>query len=715
MTTQEIIDNLPKAVLNWYPFEKDARIFVVKEDTLQFFVDDTKQYDYVIVTTVWEKEKDPVRLFEIARKKLAPSGRLFVLMNNRLGIRYFCGDKDPYTDTVVDCLEDYSNIGLDRANGKLYDKAQMEELLFRAGWEKMQFFSVFSDLQNPAHMYAEDYVPNENLTNRIFPTYNNPDTVFIEEKTLYQSLLRNGMLHQMANAYLVECVIDTALCDVCHVTSSLDRGEEGALFTIIHRSGVVEKRPAYPDGIKRIREITENLQRLKERGIEVVDAKVENGALVMPYIACETGQLYLGHLLHTDLEKFLLEMDRFRALILQSSEIEKADQKDGNGAVLAQGFIDMVPLNSFYQNGKFVFYDQEFCIEHMPANELIYRLISNFYSAEPQAVQIYPREKLLERYDLLRQRERWQNAEWKFLKKLRKETELLEYHKKTRLNKALMLENRKWLNQSAAFIHRYENIFDGLEGKQLILFGTGKYAQKFIELYGHDYPISLLLDNNPEKAGSELYGIKVESPEILQKLPKDNYKIMICIRDFSGVVRQLEEMQVDNFSIYNPNIQVPVKPRMSIQVQEVSREIPQKKPYHIGYVAGAFDMFHIGHLNLIRRAKEQCDYLIAGVMSDERMFELKQKYPVIPCHERMQVVAGCRYVDQVEELPLGRAGIRDAYEMFHFDCMFSGDDHSTNQGWLNAQAYLRTQGSDIVFVSYTKEQSSTEIRKKMQE
>ena len=74
---------------------------------------------------------------------------------------------------------------------------------------------------------------------------------------------------------------------------------------------------------------------------------------------------------------------------------------------------------------------------------------------------------------------------------------------------------------------------------------------------------------------------------------------------------------------------------------------------------------------------------------------------------------GCRHVDEVIDLPVDNAGIRDAYERVHFDCMFSGDDHADNPEWLSEQAYLRSMGSDIVFVPYTREVSSTEIREKV--
>ena len=90
------------------------------------------------------------------------------------------------------------------------------------------------------------------------------------------------------------------------------------------------------------------------------------------------------------------------------------------------------------------------------------------------------------------------------------------------------------------------------------------------------------------------------------------------------------------------------------------------KPYNVGYIAGVFDLFHIGHLNMFKRAKEQCKYLIVGVVSDEGggVRLNKQAEPFVPFDERIEMVRSSKYVDEAVKLPLNFCGTRDMYKIY---------------------------------------------------
>lgn len=135
--------------------------------------------------------------------------------------------------------------------------------------------------------------------------------------------------------------------------------------------------------------------------------------------------------------------------------------------------------------------------------------------------------------------------------------------------------------------------------------------------------------------------------------------------------------------------------------------------YKKGYCAGVFDLFHIGHVNLFRRAKEKCDYLIIGVLTDELVIHFKKNAPYIPFEERLQMVASCRYVDEAVPVTFETIGKLDAWDKYHYDCFFSGDDYSGNPVWMEEKRLLNERGSDVYFFSYTQTTSSTKIKQAM--
>ena len=134
------------------------------------------------------------------------------------------------------------------------------------------------------------------------------------------------------------------------------------------------------------------------------------------------------------------------------------------------------------------------------------------------------------------------------------------------------------------------------------------------------------------------------------------------------------------------------------------------KKYKVGYTTGVFDLFHIGHLNILKRAKEQCDFLIVGVSTDEVVESYKHKIPVIPFHERCAIVEAIKYVDQV--VPQTTMDKMEAYEKYHFDALFHGSDWKNSDMYNKIIEQLAEVGVDVVFLPHTEGISSTIIREK---
>ena len=143
----------------------------------------------------------------------------------------------------------------------------------------------------------------------------------------------------------------------------------------------------------------------------------------------------------------------------------------------------------------------------------------------------------------------------------------------------------------------------------------------------------------------------------------------------------------------------------SFQFKKESGRLDNSKRVKIGYLSGTFDLFHVGHLNLLRRAKQQCDYLIVGVHGSGSW---KGKETFIPLEERKAIVGACKYVDKVVD---SCAEDSDAWDLWHYDRLFVGSDYKGTPRFQRYEEYFADKGVEIVYFPYTQNTSSTQIRK----
>lgn len=140
------------------------------------------------------------------------------------------------------------------------------------------------------------------------------------------------------------------------------------------------------------------------------------------------------------------------------------------------------------------------------------------------------------------------------------------------------------------------------------------------------------------------------------------------------------------------------------------------KKYKNGYTTGVYDMFHVGHLNILRRAKDYCEFLVVGVSTDDVVFKNKNVFPIISFKDRVEIIKSIKYVDKV--IPQTRYDIEGkikAVKENKIDVVFVGSDWLGTEKWNKIEEELNKIGCDVVYLPHTDGISSTLLRKKINE
>ena len=363
------LSSLRTGLFSWYPFKEDAQVLEIgagfggltgllcsrcagvtaterspyrasaiarrwqQEGNLEVYAGEWseisfgKKFDYIILTGILERVcggTSDRRAYSAYLKKvsglLKEDGVVLLAVDNRLGLKYFCGAKESHGREAFEGIGHYPY----GTRGYSFSREEIKDIVWQAGFERMEFYYPLPDYKLPQLIYSDHYLPEPNLRERLIPYYLNHNSLVAVEQDLYHDVVENGVFPFFANSFLVECG-NVAEAEAIYAAVSTDRGRERGYATAIRKDGLVTKRPLYPEGVRNARLLYENIRDLKAQGIPVVEHVMRpDGSLELPYIPWLTLSNYIKVIIRTDLDKFLSLVDEIYENLGRGTGIKKS-------------------------------------------------------------------------------------------------------------------------------------------------------------------------------------------------------------------------------------------------------------------------------------------------------------------------------------------------------------------------------------------------------
>lgn len=736
------LSELPHGLLGWYPFETEKRILqigswfgayaemlaaqcrkltilesdsyrahmtakrlkaiknlcVLHQDAIDYCKNCSEEFHYVIfiVDEYFDCIPDTAsyaKVLHAAKRVLSPEGKLLFALPNRLGVKYFCGVPDPKTKICFD--------GMTENNSELYrfDREELLQFVKGLGFSYVKMYYPMPDFFHPQVIYTDEFRPDSSIQERLHIYSPHKTKRFLDEWILLEKFARNDVMHCFANFFLVEAGM-TPCSQVIYSALSVERDRSRAFATNICSNGIVEKIPFYPEGKSGIQTLLNNTKELSARGIPVLEMQEKEGKVVMKRVLYPSLSSYLKDAVKRNANILIECMDKLSQYIQCSSEHVPAEKnfmrslapdKDW-GVILKKAYLEMIPVNSFCDNGNILFYDQEFTKENCPANYVLFRALRDIYGFSPEINEIISLDFMKERYGLVSTWELYAEEEERFQSELRRRNLYTGFFQWLRYLFGTVQVNREQV--SVPEIFRKSDCFNAvstLDARRIILFGSGKLAENYLNKYGNDYPPFFLVDNNPDKWGKKKNGFEIKNPDVLSKLMPGTYRVIIAIKNYMPIAEQLEKMGImeDGYRIFSTEIENLLFLK--------TNDIYSDGKYHIGYVAGAFDSFDRTEIQQLKSCKARSHYLIVGVLSDELIVQTEGKMPLCSFEERVEMVKQCRYADHVILVNAENYDEIKAWEKLRYGCLFKPrKQQDSSQLWLKRK--LNTLGSVLEFM-----------------
>lgn len=470
--TQAIYDNygwstyyhlthLRKNILNWYPFKKESSVLEIgcglgaitnmlcekcndvtavelskkratatllrcrEKENLEIIVGNLndiefgKKFDYITLIGVLEYQgqytetDNPYADFlRTIKKLLKPDGKLLIGIENKYGLKYWCGAKEDHTGIPFDGMNQY-RIG--NKNAQTFSKKELNQLIKISGFKNTYFYYPMPDYKLPTVIYSEKKLPDTENMQDLQPYYTDKSTLIADEMGMYKDLIENNVFEFFSNSFLVECS-DANVGEVSFANISSERLEKYRIITRFRGEDTVEKFALNENlGKEHLYQTIKNQEALCKAGLKVWNAQMEEGIIKSKR---SHEQLLENKLLELykeqNTEEIYAMYDRVYNEILKSSvyateednilyELEIAERNNGKnyGSILKIAYLDMIFRNAFYKGQEIYWFDQEWILENVPAKYVLYYAMQRFYQSYPWVENVVSINSLAEKYDML--------------------------------------------------------------------------------------------------------------------------------------------------------------------------------------------------------------------------------------------------------------------------------------------------------------------------
>lgn len=438
----------------------NLEIIVGNLNDIQF----NKKYDYITLIGVLEYQNNftsssnPFKDFLAKIKQLLkPEGKLIIAIENKYGLKYWCGAPEDHSGIPYDGINNYAYSDVART----FSKKQLERLIKSVGFNNAYFYYPLPDYKMPQVVYSEEYLPKNGSIDNWIPYYEpNGNSMVSDEEHIYGDLVDNDVFEFFANSFMVECCAENEdIGEIQYAVSSPFRNKEYNMITVYSKSDGFYKI-ADSDSINALKATDSNHKMLDKKGILVSETNIKGyemytkkisgtsliDILLREYANKNVNEVYkIFDKIYEEIIRSSEESDKLNPIFNSSDEMHLSALASDD-KILKNIYIDMIHKNCFVQeNGDYVWIDQEWCLNDIPASFGLYYNIIELYSADSTMDTYIPMKLVLEHYSLTDKCECYYNLKQLFLNTVQNKYSAFNYRHLSELNKDNITTNIKLL------------------------------------------------------------------------------------------------------------------------------------------------------------------------------------------------------------------------------------------------------------------------------